>query len=119
MSSKARKNGRPRSIVRGRKLGEPRIFHSVFGMQVQDDNNIRLAPTRLGGGPIYEAAQCSGVVAGAGVVRSPGPGVDSRPISGVLRNPGVWRPSMRGVTWDRDVGVPGIRGVPEVAGGDD
>ena len=40
-------------IVRGRKLGEPRIFHSIFSMQVQDDN-IRLAPTRLGGGPIYD-----------------------------------------------------------------
>jgi predicted dehydrogenase len=40
-------------IVRGRRLGEPRLFHSVFSMQVGDDN-VRLGPTALGGGPIYD-----------------------------------------------------------------
>jgi len=40
-------------IVRSRKIGEPRIFHSVFTMPVRDDS-IRLNPTRLGGGPIYD-----------------------------------------------------------------
>ncbi len=40
-------------LVRSGKLGEPRIFHSVFTMQV-DEGNIRLNPSELGGGPIYD-----------------------------------------------------------------
>jgi glucose-fructose oxidoreductase len=39
------------SIRRG-KIGEPRIFNSVFTMQVNDDN-IRVKPER-GGGPLYD-----------------------------------------------------------------
>jgi glucose-fructose oxidoreductase len=34
-------------------LGEPRIFHSVFSMQV-DPGNIRLAEEDRGGGPLYD-----------------------------------------------------------------
>jgi predicted dehydrogenase len=40
-------------IVRSGKLGEPRVFQSLFAMQVEDDN-IRLSPTEEGGGPIYD-----------------------------------------------------------------
>ncbi len=40
-------------IVRSGKLGEPRIFESVFTMQVEE-GNVRLAPTDRGGGPIYD-----------------------------------------------------------------
>ena len=40
-------------IVRSGKIGEPRIFHSVFTMQVEE-GNIRLGPTEQGGGPIYD-----------------------------------------------------------------
>ena len=40
-------------IVRSGKIGEPRIFESVFTMQVED-GNIRLGPTERGGGPIYD-----------------------------------------------------------------
>jgi glucose-fructose oxidoreductase len=34
-------------------IGDPRIFNSVFTMQVQDDN-IRLAPIEEGGGTLYD-----------------------------------------------------------------
>jgi glucose-fructose oxidoreductase len=40
-------------VVRSGKLGEPRIFESVFTMPVED-GNIRLEPTERGGGPIYD-----------------------------------------------------------------
>jgi glucose-fructose oxidoreductase len=40
-------------IVRSGKLGEPRIFQSLFTMHVEE-GNIRLAPTEQGGGPIYD-----------------------------------------------------------------
>ena len=40
-------------IVRSGRIGEPRAFHSVFAMQV-DDDNIRLAPPDRGGGPLYD-----------------------------------------------------------------
>ena len=40
-------------IVRSGKIGEPRIFHSVFTMQVEE-GNIRLGPTEQGGGPVYD-----------------------------------------------------------------
>ncbi len=40
-------------IVRRGRLGAPRLFHSIFSMQV-DDGNVRLGPTALGGGPIYD-----------------------------------------------------------------
>ncbi len=48
-----RANLRAVEIVRSGKLGEPRIFQSLFTMQVEEDN-IRLAPTHQGGGPIYD-----------------------------------------------------------------
>ncbi len=40
-------------IVRSGKLGEPRIFQSLFAMQVED-GNIRLNPPEQGGGPLYD-----------------------------------------------------------------
>ena len=40
-------------IVRSGRLGEPRIFQSLFSMHVEE-GNIRLSPTDLGGGPIYD-----------------------------------------------------------------
>jgi predicted dehydrogenase len=40
-------------IARGGKLGELRFFSSDFSMQVSDDN-IRLKPTKEGGGPLYD-----------------------------------------------------------------
>jgi glucose-fructose oxidoreductase len=39
--------------VRSGRLGEPRIFQSVFTMQVEE-GNIRLSPTAEGGGPVYD-----------------------------------------------------------------
>jgi glucose-fructose oxidoreductase len=39
--------------VRSGKLGEPRLFDSVFTMQVRD-GNIRLGPPETGGGPLYD-----------------------------------------------------------------
>jgi glucose-fructose oxidoreductase len=41
-------------IVRSGKLGEPRLFDSVFTMQVRDEDNIRLGPPEKGGGPLYD-----------------------------------------------------------------
>ncbi|HEX4441046.1 MAG TPA: Gfo/Idh/MocA family oxidoreductase [Thermoanaerobaculia bacterium] len=40
-------------IVRSGRLGEPRLFDSVFTMQV-DPGNVRLLPPERGGGPIYD-----------------------------------------------------------------
>jgi glucose-fructose oxidoreductase len=40
-------------IVRSGTLGEPRIFQSLFAMHVGDDN-VRLADSERGGGPIYD-----------------------------------------------------------------
>lgn len=40
-------------LVHSGKIGEPRFFHSMFGMQVEDEANIRLDP-RHGGGPIFD-----------------------------------------------------------------
>jgi predicted dehydrogenase len=40
-------------IIRSGRIGEPRIFQSVFTMQVAEDN-VRLVPTEEGGGPIYD-----------------------------------------------------------------
>jgi len=64
--------------------------------------------------------QRSGVRAADGVICViPGPGVDGRPISGVLRYPGVCPPSMRGVPWYPGVRVPGVpdrSGVPDAGG---
>jgi predicted dehydrogenase len=39
-------------VVNSGKIGEPRLFHSVFSMQVKEDN-IRLS-RELGGGPLYD-----------------------------------------------------------------
>ncbi len=41
-------------IVQSGKLGEPRIFHSVFCNQVRDAGNIRLGPIAEGGGTLYD-----------------------------------------------------------------
>jgi glucose-fructose oxidoreductase len=40
-------------IARSGRIGEPRIFQSMFSMQVEE-GNIRLSPTEEGGGPIYD-----------------------------------------------------------------
>jgi predicted dehydrogenase len=40
-------------VVKSRKLGDPRIFHSVFSMQVTDKDNIRLQH-QMGGGPTFD-----------------------------------------------------------------
>jgi glucose-fructose oxidoreductase len=40
-------------LVRSGKIGEPRFFSSSFGMQVRDEENIRLSEER-GGGPLYD-----------------------------------------------------------------
>jgi predicted dehydrogenase len=40
--------------VRSGRIGEPRIFSSVFTMPVEDEDNIRLGPNEKGGGPIYD-----------------------------------------------------------------
>lgn len=41
-------------LVRSGKLGDVRTFDSVFSMNVQDENNIRLAPLHMGGGTVYD-----------------------------------------------------------------
>lgn len=40
-------------LVQGGRLGEPRLFDSVFTMQVKQ-GDIRLNPRELGGGPLYD-----------------------------------------------------------------
>src|SRR5262249_49834027 len=40
-------------VVRSGRLGEPRLFDSVFTMQVEE-GNIRLGPPEKGGGPLYD-----------------------------------------------------------------
>jgi predicted dehydrogenase len=40
-------------IVRSGRLGEPRVFHSVHTMHVEE-GNVRLLPTDQGGGPLYD-----------------------------------------------------------------
>jgi len=40
-------------LVQGGKLGDPRLFDSVFTMQVKE-GDIRLNPRELGGGPLYD-----------------------------------------------------------------
>ncbi len=40
-------------LVQGGRLGEPRLFDSVFSMQVKE-GDIRLNPRELGGGPLYD-----------------------------------------------------------------
>ncbi len=40
-------------LVQGGRVGEPRLFESVFTMQVKD-GDIRLNPRELGGGPLYD-----------------------------------------------------------------
>ena len=46
-------NLRAVDLVRRQKLGEPRIFHSAFTMQVAE-GNVRLNPRQEGGGPLYD-----------------------------------------------------------------
>jgi len=40
-------------LVQGGRLGDPRLFNSVFTMQVKE-GDIRLNPRELGGGPLYD-----------------------------------------------------------------
>lgn len=40
-------------LARGGRIGEPRVFDSVFTMQVRDEDNIRLKKA-AGGGPLYD-----------------------------------------------------------------
>lgn len=40
-------------VVQSGKIGEPRLFNSLFTMQVRDEDNIRLQK-RMGGGPLYD-----------------------------------------------------------------
>lgn len=40
-------------VVRSGKIGEPRVFNSVFSYVVTDEDNIRLDPS-LGGGPLHD-----------------------------------------------------------------
>jgi predicted dehydrogenase len=40
-------------LVTGGRIGEPRYFHSMFSMQVEDEDNIRL-DAEQGGGPIFD-----------------------------------------------------------------
>lgn len=46
-------NLRAVDLVQGGRLGEPRLFDSVFTMQVKE-GDIRLNPRELGGGPLYD-----------------------------------------------------------------
>lgn len=41
-------------IAHSKRIGEPRIFNSVFTMQVKDHHNIRLEEAEKGGGPLYD-----------------------------------------------------------------
>ena len=41
-------------IVNSGKLGEPRIYNSVFANRVEDEKNIRLNPLSQGGGTLYD-----------------------------------------------------------------
>jgi len=41
-------------IVNSGKIGEPRIFSSLFTMQVEDADNVRLNPIAEGGGTLYD-----------------------------------------------------------------
>jgi predicted dehydrogenase len=40
-------------MVRSGKLGDPRVFNSIFTMQVKDENNIRIR-REMGGGTVYD-----------------------------------------------------------------
>jgi glucose-fructose oxidoreductase len=46
-------NLRAIDLVQGGRLGDPRLFDSVFTMQVKP-GDIRLNPRELGGGPVYD-----------------------------------------------------------------
>lgn len=41
-------------IASSKKIGDLKIFNSLFTMQVEDKHNIRLAETDKGGGPLYD-----------------------------------------------------------------
>lgn len=41
-------------VVQSGKIGEPRIFSSIFTMRVEDEDNIRLNPIAQGGGTVYD-----------------------------------------------------------------
>ena len=41
-------------IAQSKKIGDLKIFNSVFTMQVNDHNNIRLEEAEKGGGPLYD-----------------------------------------------------------------
>lgn len=41
-------------IAQSKKIGDLKVFNSVFTMQVKDHNNIRLEEVEKGGGPLYD-----------------------------------------------------------------
>lgn len=41
-------------IAQSKKIGDLKVFNSVFTMQVKDQNNIRLDEAERGGGPLYD-----------------------------------------------------------------
>ncbi len=41
-------------ITQSKRIGEAKIFNSVFTMQIRDQNNIRLHESEKGGGPLYD-----------------------------------------------------------------
>jgi predicted dehydrogenase len=40
--------------IQSKRIGEPKIFNSIFTFQVEDKNNIRLDEVDRGGGPLYD-----------------------------------------------------------------
>lgn len=59
-------------IVKPGKLGDPRIFNSIFTMQVRDADNIRLRE-ETGGGVLYDIGIYRARVGVCLQKRSPGP----------------------------------------------
>lgn len=41
-------------MAQSKRIGDLKVFNSVFTMQVKDHNNIRLEETEKGGGPLYD-----------------------------------------------------------------
>lgn len=41
-------------LAHSKRIGDPRIFHSVFTIQVKEPENIRLEQSEKGGGPLYD-----------------------------------------------------------------
>lgn len=41
-------------MAHSKRIGEPKVFNSIFTMDVKDQNNIRLLEEQKGGGPLYD-----------------------------------------------------------------